>query len=210
MPSLTSLLLFAAASIALLVVPGPSVLYIVTRSVSQGRRAGLISVSGVHVGSVVHVTAAALGLSALLASSATAFMIVKYLGAAYLVWLGVQKLRRRGSGPVEEAPPVRSSRLFTQGIVVNVLNPKTAIFFLAFLPQFVNPSRGPVALQIIVLGACFILLGIMSDGGYALLAGTLAGRIRRIRSARRRLDRASGVVYLGLGATAALASRTAP
>jgi len=210
MPSLTSLLLFAAASIALLVVPGPSVLYIVTRSVSQGRRAGLISVLGVHVGSVVHVTAAALGLSALLASSATAFMIVKYLGAAYLVWLGVQKLRRRESGPVEEAPPVRSSRLFTQGIVVNVLNPKTAIFFLAFLPQFVNPSRGPVALQIIVLGACFILLGIMSDGGYALLAGTLAGRIRRTRKARRRLDRASGVVYLGLGATAALASRTAP
>jgi threonine/homoserine/homoserine lactone efflux protein len=186
------------------------VLYIVTRSVSQGRRAGLISVLGVHVGSVVHVTAAALGLSALLASSATAFMIVKYLGAAYLVWLGVQKLRRRESGPVEEAPPVRSSRLFTQGIVVNVLNPKTAIFFLAFLPQFVNPSRGPVAVQIIILGACFILLGIMSDGGYALLAGTLAGRIRRTRKARRRLDRASGVVYLGLGAGAALASRTAP
>jgi threonine/homoserine/homoserine lactone efflux protein len=210
MPSLTSLLLFAAASIALLVVPGPSVLYIVTRSVSQGRRAGLISVLGVHVGSVVHVTAAALGLSALLASSATAFMIVKYLGAAYLVWLGVQKLRRRESGPVEEAPPVRRSRLFTQGIVVNVLNPKTAIFFLAFLPQFVNPSRGPVAVQIIILGACFILLGIMSDGGYALLAGTLAGRIRRTRKARRRLDRASGVVYLGLGATAALATRTAP
>jgi threonine/homoserine/homoserine lactone efflux protein len=210
MPSLTSLLLFAAASIALLVVPGPSVLYIVTRSVSQGRRAGLISVLGVHVGSAVHVTAAALGLSALLASSATAFMIVKYLGAVYLVWLGVQKLRRSESGPVEQAPPVRRSRLFTQGIVVNVLNPKTAIFFLAFLPQFVNPSRGPVALQIIVLGACFILLGIMSDGGYALLAGTLAGRIRRTRSARRRLDRASGVVYLGLGATAALANRTAP
>jgi threonine/homoserine/homoserine lactone efflux protein len=210
MPSLTSLLLFAAASIALLVVPGPSVLYIVTRSVSQGRRAGLISVLGVHAGSAVHVTAAALGLSALLASSATAFMIVKYLGAAYLVWLGVQKLRRRESGPVEEAPPVRRSRLFTQGIVVNVLNPKTAIFFLAFLPQFVNPSRGPVALQIVVLGACFILLGIMSDGGYALLAGTIAGRIRRTKRARRRLDRASGVVYLGLGATAALATRTAP
>jgi threonine/homoserine/homoserine lactone efflux protein len=210
MPSLASLLLFAAASIALLVVPGPSVLYIVTRSVSQGRRAGLISVLGVHVGSAVHVTAAALGLSALLASSATAFMIVKYLGAAYLLWLGVQKLRHRETGPVEEAPPVRNSRLFSQGIVVNVLNPKTAIFFLAFLPQFVNPSRGPLALQIVVLGACFILLGIMSDGGYALLAGTIAGRIRRTKRARRRLDRASGVVYLGLGATAALATRIAP
>jgi threonine/homoserine/homoserine lactone efflux protein len=210
MPSFTALLLFAAASIALLVVPGPSVLYIVTRSISQGRRAGLISVLGVHVGSVVHVTAAALGLSALLASSATAFAAVKYLGAAYLVWLGVRKLRHRAPGPVDEAPPVPRSRLFAQGIVVNVLNPKTAIFFLAFLPQFVNPARGPVAVQVIVLGACFILLGILSDGGYALLAGAIAGRIRRTKRARRRLDRASGLVYLGLGAGAALAGRNAP
>jgi threonine/homoserine/homoserine lactone efflux protein len=210
MPSLTAILLFAAASIALLVVPGPSVLYIVTRSVSQGRRAGLISVLGVHVGSVVHVSAAALGVSALLASSATAFSVVKYLGAAYLIWLGVQKLRRQGPAPVEQAPPVPRARLFTQGIVVNVLNPKTAIFFLAFLPQFVDPRRGPVAVQIIVLGACFIVLGIMSDGGYAVLAGALAGRIRRTRTAQRRLDRASGVVFLGLGAGAALAGRTGP
>jgi threonine/homoserine/homoserine lactone efflux protein len=210
MPSVPSLLLFAAASIALLVVPGPSVLYIVTRSVSQGRRAGLISVLGVHAGSAVHVTAAALGLSALLASSATAFAVVKYLGAAYLVWLGIQKLRRRDAGPVTQAPVVPRTRLFTQGIVVNVLNPKTAIFFLAFLPQFVNPARGPVAIQIVVLGACFIGLGVLSDGGYAMLAGTLAGRIRRTRMARRRLDRASGLVYLGLGASAAFAGRTTP
>jgi threonine/homoserine/homoserine lactone efflux protein len=209
MPSLTAILLFAAASIVLLVVPGPSVLYIVTRSVSQGRRAGLISVLGVHAGSAVHVAAAALGLSALLASSATAFTTVKYLGAAYLLWLGVQKRRRRPPAPVEHAPPVRRSRLFTQGMVVNVLNPKTAIFFLAYLPQFVDPDRGPVAVQIIVLGGCFILLGIVSDGGYAVLAGSLAGRIRRTRTAQRRLDRASGVVFLGLGAGAALASRTA-
>jgi threonine/homoserine/homoserine lactone efflux protein len=207
MPSLPSLLLFAAASIALLAVPGPAVLYIVTRSVSQGRGAGLVSVLGVHAGSVVHVAAAALGLSALLASSATAFAVVKYLGAAYLIWLGVRKLRRREDGPVDEAPPVPRARLFTQGAVVSVLNPKTAIFFLAFLPQFVNPGRGPVALQIIVFGACFIVLGIVSDGGYALLAGALAGRIRRTPRTRRGLDRASAVVYLGLGAGAALASR---
>jgi threonine/homoserine/homoserine lactone efflux protein len=205
MPSWTSLLLFAAASIALLVVPGPSVLYIVTRSVSQGRRAGLISVLGVHVGSVVHVTAAALGLSALLASSATAFAVVKYLGAGYLIWLGIQKLRHRGAVPLDEVPPVGRGWLFTQGVVVNVLNPKTAIFFLAFLPQFVNPERGPVAVQIIVLGICFIALGVVSDGGYALLAGSISGHIRRTDRARRRLDRASGVVYLGLGAGAALA-----
>jgi threonine/homoserine/homoserine lactone efflux protein len=207
MPSVPSLLLFAAASIALLVVPGPAVLYIVTRSVSQGRGAGLVSVLGVHAGSIVHVAAAALGLSALLASSATAFAVVKYLGAAYLVWVGVQKLRRRDAGPAGEVPAVSKARLFTQGAVINVLNPKTAIFFLAFLPQFVNPAHGPVAIQIIVLGACFIVLGVLSDGGYALLAGALAGRIRHTARGRRRIDRASGVVYLGLGAGAALASR---
>jgi len=207
---MTTLLLFGAASLALLVVPGPAVLYIVTRSFSQGRQAGLVSVLGIHVGSIVHVAAAAAGLSALLASSATAFAIVKYLGAAYLVWLGVQKLRRRPEpARVEETPPVPPRRLFTEGIVVNVLNPKTAIFFLAFLPQFVHPDRGPVALQIAIFGLCFILLGIVSDGTYALLAGTLASRVRRTARARRRLDRASGVVYLGLGAGAALASRSA-
>ena len=210
MPSWTSLALFAAASIALLVVPGPSVLYVITRSVSQGRRAGLISVLGVHVGSVVHVTAAALGLSALLASSATAFAAVKYLGAGYLIWLGIQKLRHSVPGPLDDVPAVGRGQLFTQGVVVNVLNPKTAIFFLAFLPQFVNPERGPVAVQIIVLGVCFIALGVVSDGGYALLAGSISGHIRRTDRARRRLGRASGVVYLGLGAGAALAGPSTP
>jgi threonine/homoserine/homoserine lactone efflux protein len=135
---------------------------------------------------------------------------VKYLGAGYLLWLGVQKLRRNASAPVSDAATVPRARVFTQGIVVNVLNPKTAIFFLAFLPQFVDPRRGPVAVQIVLLGACFILLGIVSDGGYAVLAGALAERISRTRMGRRRLDRASGVVYLGLGAGAALAGRTGP
>jgi threonine/homoserine/homoserine lactone efflux protein len=161
---------------------------------------------GIHAGSVVHVTAAALGLSALLASSAAAFTTVKYLGAAYLVWLGVRKLR---AGPAEAQPDVPPAvsrrRLFTQGVVVNVLNPKTAIFFLAFLPQFVHPDRGPVVVQILVLGAFFMGLGVLSDGSYALLAGALAGRLRRSLRGRRRMERASGVVFLGLGATAALA-----
>jgi threonine/homoserine/homoserine lactone efflux protein len=164
---------------------------------------------GVHVGSVVHVAAAALGLSALLASSATAFAAVRYAGAAYLVWLGVQKLRTRHP-LVEDAvpPPASRKRLFAQGIVVNILNPKTAIFFLAFLPQFVHPQHGPVAVQILMLGGCFILLGMLSDGAYATLAGLLAGRLRRTVRARRRLDRASGVVFLGLGAGAALAGNS--
>jgi len=206
MPTWSTLLVFAAACLALLVVPGPSVLYIVTRSVAQGRSAGLVSMLGVHTGSVVHVAAAALGLSALLASSATAFAVVKYLGAAYLVWLGIQKLRSRSSeAQVVEVSAASRRRLYAQGVVVNVLNPKTAIFFLAFLPQFVHPHHGPVAVQILVLGACFILLGMLSDGGYALLAGLLAGRLRRSVRGRRRLDRATGVVFLGLGATAALA-----
>jgi threonine/homoserine/homoserine lactone efflux protein len=205
MPSLSVLLVFAVASLALLVVPGPAVLYIVTRSVAQGRTAGLVSVLGVHAGSTVHVAAAALGLSALLTSSAAAFTVVKYLGAAYLIYLGVQKLRQPADGEPVETTAVPRGRLFRQGVVVNVLNPKTAMFFLAFLPQFVDPARGPVAAQIVLLGACFIGLGILSDGGYALLAGTLGGRLRRAARFRRRLDRTSGVVYLGLGATAALA-----
>ncbi len=190
----------------LLVVPGPAVAYVVARSVAQGRAAGLVSVAGIHAGSAVHVTFATLGISALLYASATAFAVVKYLGAAYLVLLGVQRLLQRGGGE-EVAEPARVSRarLFGQGVVVNVLNPKTAIFFLAFLPQFANPARGPIATQILVLGLCFVALGLCSDGAYALLAGTLAARLRRTPRARRAMDRSSGAVLVGLGAAAALA-----
>lgn len=205
MPEVSTLLLFAAAALAMLLIPGPSVLYIVTRSVAQGRGAGLVSVLGIHVGSAVHVAAAVFGLSALLASSATAFTIVKYLGVAYLVWLGIQQLRSRSyETEPERAAPASARRTFSEGVVVNVLNPKTAIFFLAFLPQFTDPARGPVWLQLAVLGACFIGLGMITDGAYALTAGTLAGRLRRTLRARRRLNRASGAVYLGMGLTAAL------
>ncbi|WP_067180971.1 LysE family translocator [Microtetraspora niveoalba] len=210
MPEITTLALFAAATLALLVVPGPAVVYIVTRSVAQGRSAGLVSVLGVHAGSVVHVVAAALGISALLAASATAFTIVKYVGAAYLVWLGVRKLMSRASdGGEAEIRRASRARLFAEGFVVNVLNPKTAIFFLAFLPQFADPARGPIAPQIVLFGAIWIVLGMASDGTYALLASALAGRLRRSARARRRLDVGSGVVYLGLGAVAALAGEGA-
>lgn len=210
MPEPSTFIVFASAAIALLVFPGPAVIFIVTRSVAHGRTAGLVSVAGVHTGSVVHVAAAALGISALLATSATAFTIVKYLGAAYLVCLGLQRLLQRGHDErPTDTPPVPRGRLFGQGIVVNVLNPKTAIFFLAFLPQFIDPARGPVAVQIAVLGVCFIVLGIASDSTYALLAGTLAGRLRRTGGMRRRLNRASGVIYIGLGATAAVAGEAA-
>ena len=210
MPPVTTLALFAAATLALLLVPGPAVVYIVTRSVAQGRAAGLVSVLGVHAGSVVHVTAAALGISALLAASATAFAIVKYLGAAYLVYLGVRKLiKRSGEEEPFETRRASRSRLFSEGFVVNLLNPKTAIFFLAFLPQFADPSRGPLAPQIVLLGLIWIVLGMASDGSYALLSSALAGRLRRSARVRRRLDVGSGVVYLGLGAVAALTTESA-
>ncbi|TMR91712.1 LysE family translocator [Nonomuraea basaltis] len=201
MPDISTLALFCVATLGLLVVPGPAVLYIVTRSMSQGRSAGLVSVLGVHAGSVVHVAAAALGISALLAASATAFTVVKYVGVAYLLWLGVRKLMKRGEAEQAIELPVQSKkRLFWEGLVVNVLNPKTAIFFVAFLPPFANPDAGPVGPQILLLGLIWIVLGMASDGTYAMLASTLAGRVRGSARVRRRLDVGSGVVYLGLAA----------
>src|SRR4051812_1223815 len=179
MPEPSTLLVFAAASLALLVVPGPAVVYIVTRSLSQGRAAGVVSMLGVQTGGLVHVAAAAVGVSALIASSATAFAVVRYAGAAYLVHLGVQKLRRPADTPLVAIQPRTRGRLYREGIVVNVLNPKTAIFFLAFLPQFVDPDRGATAVQVTVLGLLFVALALVSDGAYAVLAGTLGDRLRR-------------------------------
>ncbi|MBO3744950.1 LysE family translocator [Streptosporangiaceae bacterium NEAU-GS5] len=199
MPDISTLAVFAAATLALLVVPGPAVTYIVTRSVAQGRAAGLVSVLGIHLGSLVHVAAAALGISALLAASATAFTIVKLVGAAYLIYLGVMKFVRRETGELAEAAPASRRRLLTEGFVVNVLNPKTAIFFLAFLPQFTDPALGPVAPQIVVFGVIWITLGLLSDGAFALLASVLAGRLRRSARARRRLDVSSGAIFVTLG-----------
>jgi threonine/homoserine/homoserine lactone efflux protein len=206
MPETATLAVFAVAAVTLLVIPGPAVLYIVSRSVAQGRAAGLVSVCGIHVGSLLHVTAAALGLSALLVSSALAYDTVRYLGAAYLVWLGVQRLLARD----EDARPAgarreRLGRIFAQGVVVNVLNPKTALFFFAFLPQFVDAAAGAVPLQVAVLGATFVGLGLVTDGAYALLASTGAGFLRGRRRVARASRLASGGVLVGLGVTTALA-----
>jgi threonine/homoserine/homoserine lactone efflux protein len=210
-PSPSTLALFAVAAMVLFVVPGPAVLYVVTRSIDQGRRAGLASVLGIHAGSLVHVTAAILGLSALLASSATAFDIVRYAGAAYLVWLGIRRLRAKGPSMPENAAPVAMSRVVAQGFVVNLFNPKTAIFFVAFLPQFVEPGAGPVPLQLAILGVLFVVLGAMSDGTYALVASAVGSRLargRRFESAHRW---GAGLVYLGLGVAAVLGgSRSRP
>jgi threonine/homoserine/homoserine lactone efflux protein len=209
MPEASTLALFAVAAITLLVIPGPSVLYIVTRSLDQGRAAGLASVGGIHVGTLVHVAAAAFGLSALLVSSATAYHAVRWLGAAYLIWLGVRRLLARDEhGPGADGPGARRvglPRVFAQGVVVNVLNPKTALFFFAFLPQFVDTARGSVPFQVLVFGVAFVLLGLLSDGTYALLASTGAGWLRRRPGAARASRLVSGGVLISLGVTTALA-----
>jgi threonine/homoserine/homoserine lactone efflux protein len=206
LPDASNVGLFVIAALVLLVTPGPAVLYIVTRSLEGGRAAGLISMLGVHVGTLVHVAAAAIGLSAVLVASATAFTVVKWLGAAYLVYLGVRRIMdRTAPGSVTAAPP-RLRRAFFDGVIVNVLNPKTALFFLAFLPQFVDLSRGQPGAQILGLGLLFVMLGTLTDGTYALGAGTAArwlrGRPRFLASERW----ISGSVYIGLGVVAAVSS----
>jgi threonine/homoserine/homoserine lactone efflux protein len=201
MPATNTLLVFGAASLAFLAVPGPSVIYIVSRSLAEGRKAGVVSALGVQGGGLIHVTAATVGVSALLASSAVAFSVVKYAGAAYLIYLGLRKLLDGVEEEAEEPQAAGLSRLFWQGVLVNGLNPKTALFFLAFLPQFVDPDRGAVAPQVLVLGGLFLLLATLSDSTYALVAGTVRGWLG---ARRRRLAQLSGCSYLGLGVLAAL------
>lgn len=206
LPDWSTLAIFAFAAWVLLVIPGPSVLYIVARSVDQGRAAGIVSALGVQAGSLVHVAAAALGLSAILMSSAEVFTVVKYLGAGYLIYLGVRKLMERQNLAVPGAiPRERLSRVFWQGAVVNVLNPKTALFFLAFLPQFVDPSHGMVAGQIFALGMVFVTLGVLSDGMYAVLAGSARHWIVGNRRLLRAQKYGTAGVFIGLGALTALA-----
>jgi len=204
MPETHTLVLFALAALALLLVPGPAVLYIVACSAEHGRRAGLVSVAGVHVGTLVHTTAAAVGLSALVVSSAVAFSTVKYAGAAYLVYLGIRKLVAGDDVEPETSGAVSTRGLFLQGAVVNILNPKTALFFLAFVPQFVDPDRA-VWPQVVAFGLTFVVVGLVSDGLYAIAAGSLAGWLRHHARGSRL---ASGSILVGLGAVAAFAKRS--
>ena len=207
-PSLASLGLFVGAALALLLVPGPAVLYLVGRSIEHGRRAGLLSVLGIQAATLVHVAAAVLGLSALLASSALAFNLVKMAGAAYLIWLGLQKLAGRAAlvAVVEKslAAP-KHARLVRDGFIVNLLNPKTAVFFLAFLPQFVDAGRGHVASQIAVLGVLLAALGLLTDSAYALAAGSVGAWLKHSAVYASVERYVSGVLMIGLGLTAAFA-----
>jgi threonine/homoserine/homoserine lactone efflux protein len=178
MPSAATLLLFAGSTLLLLMLPGPSVLYVVARTVEQGRSAGLVSVLGLETGALVHVAAAAAGLSALVASSPTAFAVLRYGGAAYLLWLGVRTLRRSHGRAGAPGPAASRARLFRDGVMVDLLNPKTALFFLAFLPGFVHEGAGPVALQVVLLGVVFVALATLTDAAYALAAARMSRRVR--------------------------------
>lgn len=206
-PGAANVGLFTGAALVLLLIPGPAVLYIVGRSIEQGRRAGFVSILGIHAATLVNVVAAALGLSAIIASSALAFNVVKYAGAAYLIWLGLRKLFAPGNAPADGVTLARHSyaRLFRDGFIVNLLNPKTALFFLAFLPQFVNVSRGHVATQVVVLGLIFLMLGLISDSCYAIAAGAVGKWMKHNRHYLRIERYISAALLVGLGMTAAYA-----
>jgi len=201
-----TLLVFALAALAILAVPGPAVIYIVTRSIHQGRGAGLASVLGIHVGTLVHLFAATVGLSAILASSATAFTVVKALGAVYLIVIGIRTLLGRADpdDTDPQRPPRRRRRDFAEGVVVNILNPKTALFFLAFLPQFVDPNGYRAWEQILVLGLTFMLLGLVTDSMWALAAGSAGEALRNSRRWAQTQRYVSGTVFVGLGVVTAL------
>jgi threonine/homoserine/homoserine lactone efflux protein len=197
MPDAAHLTLFLAAAFLLAITPGPGIFYVLTRSLAGGRREGALSSLGTFVGGLVHVFAAAFGLSAILATSALAFGLVKYAGAAYLIYLGFRMIRDRESGQDLSAPVARNP--FRQGIWTEVLNPKTALFFLAFLPQFVSPGKGHIMLQFAFLGSLSVVLNTCADLVVATFAGYLSDRLRANRKIQKRQRVASGVGIIGLG-----------
>jgi threonine/homoserine/homoserine lactone efflux protein len=200
----SQLSLFLIASFALLITPGPAVLYIVARSINQGRMAGIASVLGVETANFFHASAAALGLSAILLSSALAFNVVKYLGAAYLIYLGVRKIMSKEyEANTELNPQENLSRIYTQGFVVNLFNPKTALFFFAFLPQFVNTSNANITLQMFLLGIMFVIMGTITDGCYAFVSSSIANQLKVNQGFARNQRYFTGLIYIGLGVVTA-------
>lgn len=208
MPDLNYWLVFLTAAVVLNISPGPDLIYILSRTIAQGTRVGLASAAGVCSGAIVHVLAAAFGLSAILATSALAFTIVKYVGAAYLVYLGIQALRSRGSAlevdTLKEKTVVTPWQAFRQGVLVDVLNPKAAIFFMAFLPQFVRADHGSTSAQLVVLGLLVILVAIIIESLFVLAAARSANFFHRSPRVSALLDRALGTVFVSLGIRLAL------
>jgi threonine/homoserine/homoserine lactone efflux protein len=203
MPSPSTFAVFLATAVVLLAIPGPAVLYVVTRSIEMGRSGGIASVAGITTGTVVYISLAAAGLSSLILASTAAFDAVRYVGAAYLFFLGLRRLlSRRQEEVLDEPLPRTRRRAYAQGVFVNLTNPKTIVFVFAFLPQFVDPGSGRVWLQILVLGLCFAALGFTSDCLYALAAGTVAGRLRGSSTAARFERWFGGGVLVGLGVLA--------
>ena len=208
MPNLDAIVAFAIASLALLIIPGPAVLYVINRSISDGRSTALAAVAGLEIGNFMHVVAATLGLSAVIAASATAFGVVKWIGAGYLVYTGIRTLSRKPAAFNQEQKTLSRRKSFTQGIVVNTFNPKVALFFLSFLPQFIDTEKGTTALQSLVLGSIFVLLGMCSDGLYAVLASALRGPLLRGKSLPFVQRYVAGSVFVLLGVIAASTTRS--
>ena len=200
-----NLVAFALASVVIIVIPGPSVLFVIGRSIALGRRAGVLSVVGNSLGTIPAVLAVAFGVGAIVASSIVAFTVIKIVGAVYLVWLGIQAIRHRRDAAARTVGGPRSSwTLLRQGIVVGMTNPKTIAFFVAVLPQFVSPSAGPVWAQLLVLGLLFQVLALLCDGTWALAAGTAREWFARSPKRISALSGAGGVMMIGLGGTLAL------
>ncbi len=206
MPDATQLLMFIAAGWLLNLTPGPDVLYIVSSALKSGVRAGIVAALGIVSGCFVHVFAAALGVGALLATSATAFTVLKWAGAAYLMWMGVKLLLAKGGGssivPAGESAEVVAVnlwRVFRQGFLTNVLNPKVALFFLAFVPQFIAPGTEDKVTAFLLLGLLFNLNSLPINFGYAWLAGWASRRVGAVQRAMHWMDRAAGVMFVGFG-----------
>lgn len=208
MPDVNAIATFAIASLALLLIPGPAVVYILNRSVSDGREVGLAAVAGLELGNFVHVIAASAGLSAVLATSATAFNVVKWLGAGYLIFVGLRTLSTKPA-PIEDVTTSMSlRRSFGQGIVVNILNPKVALFFLSYLPQFIDPDNGAAWTQALVLGSIFVVIGCCTDSTYALTASALRSVLLKGRTLPFVQRYVAGTVFIALGLIATTSSRS--
>lgn len=212
MPDLPQLLLFIVAGWLLNLTPGPDVLYIVNHSLRNGVRAGMVAALGIFAGCFVHVAVATVGLGALLATSATAFTVVKVIGAAYLLWMGVRLLRAAKPGWSPDAAPAEPDmgRVFRRGFLTNVLNPKVALFFLAFLPQFIAPDTPHKTLAFLALGLLFSVNALPVTLGYAWAAAWAARRVQLVRSAMHWLDRAAGLLFIGFGLKLAFTDNPAP